>query len=347
MLHVGMDLSRTRLDIHVMDESGKTLEVSAFPPDRDGLRHLVKHVTSSFGSVPVVGVIESMNGARFVHDQLELAGWTVEIADARKVKGIAPLACKTDKIDSWLLAELSRRDLVPAIWLPGPAVRGTRELARWRLHLVHHRSALKSRIHSALMAFGHPCPVSDLFGTAGLALLGRLALPEPWAGDVKAALALIEVLDDQIDDLDSEIHRAVRTSPEMVLLMSIPGIGFILAYTIMSELGEISRFASAKKLCGYSGLCPRVYQSGGADHRGSLSKNRPRYLRWALIEAATTAARHPIYRDRYQRTAKRLGRQRGKKVARVELARTLAEVIWHVLHKNEPFAPVLAEARAA
>ncbi len=65
-------------------------------------------------------VIESMNGARFVHDTLELAGWDVEIADAQKVKGLAPLACKTDRIDAWVLAELSRRDLVPAIWLPDP-----------------------------------------------------------------------------------------------------------------------------------------------------------------------------------------------------------------------------------
>ena len=85
-----------------------------------------------------------MNGARFVHDQLELAGWQVEIADAQKVKGLAPLACKTDKIDAWVLAELSRRDLVPAIWLPTPTVRAERERARWRLHLVRHRTALKT-----------------------------------------------------------------------------------------------------------------------------------------------------------------------------------------------------------
>lgn len=71
-----------------------------------------------------------MNGARFVHDQLELAGWQVEIADAQKVKDLAPLACKIDKIDSWVLAELSRRDLVPAIWLPTPAVRAERERPR-------------------------------------------------------------------------------------------------------------------------------------------------------------------------------------------------------------------------
>ena len=116
---------------------------------------------------PVRAVIESMNGARFVHDTLELAGWEVEIADAQKVKGLAPLACKTDRIDAWVLAELSRRDLVPAIWLPDPAVRAERERARFRLHLVHHRVGLKNRIHATLIAFGDACPTSDLFGVTG------------------------------------------------------------------------------------------------------------------------------------------------------------------------------------
>ena len=128
MVHVGLDLSRTRLDVHVMDEAGAPLAVTTAAPDRGGLAVLADRV-GRFGG-PVYAAIESMNGARFVHDQLELAGWQVEIADAQKVKGLAPLACKTDKIDSWVLAELSRRDLVPAIWLPTPAVRAERERAR-------------------------------------------------------------------------------------------------------------------------------------------------------------------------------------------------------------------------
>ena len=89
-----------------------------------------------------------MNGARFVHDTLEERGWEVLIADAQKVKGLAPLACKTDKIDARVLAELSWRDLVPAIWLPDPSIRRERELARFRLHLVRHRTTLKNRIHA-------------------------------------------------------------------------------------------------------------------------------------------------------------------------------------------------------
>jgi transposase len=142
----------------------------------------------------VRAVIESMNGARFVHDTLELAGWEVDIADAQKVKGLAPLACKTDRIDAWVLAELSRRDLVPAIWLPTPEVRADRERTRLRLHLVHHRVELKNRIHSALIAFGHGCPVADLFGPAGRRLLAELEFPEPWASDVAACVELIDAI---------------------------------------------------------------------------------------------------------------------------------------------------------
>jgi transposase len=133
---------------------------------------------------PVSAAIESMNGARVVHDSLELMGWNVEIADAQTLKGLAPLACKTDKIDAWVLAELSRRDLVPAIWLPDPGIRAERERARFRLHLVRHRVMLKNRIHASLLAFGKPCPVSDLFGKSGRELLGRLGLPDPWTKNI-------------------------------------------------------------------------------------------------------------------------------------------------------------------
>jgi transposase len=231
------------------------------------------------------------------------------------------------------------RDLVPAIWLPTPGVRADRERARWRLHLVRHRTALKNRIHATLMAFGHPCPVSDLFGAAGRRLLEGLALPEPWAGDVTAALRLIEILDEEIDGCEAALRRAGADHRYVPLLMTAPGIGWVLGYTIAAEIGEISRFSTPTKLVGYTGLCPGVDQSGGHDRRRELAKNGPKYLRWALVEAATHAAQHPVYAARYQRTKTRLGRQRGASVARVDIARRLTEAIWHMLTANKPFAP--------
>ena len=194
-------------------------------------------------------------------------------------------------------------------------------------------------MHATLLAHGKPCPVSDLFGVSGRSFLERLQLPEPWAGTLVASLHLIDELDGEINGCEAELRRLGVSHRYVPLLMTVPGIGWVLAYTIAAELGDISRFPSPRKLSGYTGLCPRVYQSGESDRRGPLAKQGPRYLRWALVEAATHACTHPLYRDRYQRTKTRLGRQRGAKVAQVDLARRLAEAIWHMLTRDQPFAP--------
>ena len=335
MLYAGLDLSRQKLEVCVLNEEGRTVETLAVGPDADALHTLAARI-SRYGE-PVSAAIESMTGARFVHDQLELCGWEVDIADAVKAKGLAPLAAKTDKIDAHVLAELARRDLVPAIWLPDPSVRAERERARFRLHLVRHRTALKNRIHATLMSFGHRVPVSDLFGLRGRELLAGLELPEPWATTLERSIALVDELDGEIARCEEELRRLGADHPYVPLLMTIPGIRWILGYTIASEIGDISRFASPKKLAGYTGLCPRVYQSGGVNRRGALTKTGPKYLRWALIEAATQAIRDPRYGKQYQRTKRRLGKQRGSKIARIELAREISSAIWYMLTRQEPF----------
>jgi hypothetical protein len=135
-----LDLSRRRPDC-LLDEGGERVEVGETPPGR-------------------------RRGA--------LGG---RVADAQRVKGLAPLACKTDRIDAWVLAELSRRELVPAIWLPSLALRAERERARWRLFLVGQAQLADAARPRAAVAFGHTCPVSDVFGAKGRWLLGRLEFP--------------------------------------------------------------------------------------------------------------------------------------------------------------------------
>jgi transposase len=297
-LYVGLDLSRKRLDFDARLSGGELFERGAVAPDADGLAGLVRRL----GDAGVVLVIESMNGARFVHDRLELAGWEVRIADAVKAKGLAPLACKTDKIDAWVLAELARRDLVPEIWLPDPAVRAERERARFRLHLVRHRTALKNRVHAILIAHGIPNPSSDLFGAGGRRLLERLACRSPGGRQRPPAC-------------ERELRRLGADHPYVSRLITCPGVASILAFTIASQIGDIARFRTPTKLTGYTGLTPKVEQSGDSDRRGPLRKNGPNHPRWALVDAAHTASRHPLYQPIVERNRARHGRTRGSKLA--------------------------------
>ena len=198
-------------------------------------------------------------------------GWEVEIADALKVKGLAPLACKTDRIDAWVLAELSRRDLVPAIWLPDPTVRAERERARFRLHLARHRSSLKQRIHATLLTHGKPCPVTDLFGVRGRELLARLELPEPWAGDVEASLRLIDELDREIDACEAELRRLGADHRYVPLLTTSP----------------------ASPGCSPTRSRPRSATSPASPPRQARRLHRPLPPRLPVGRVATAAARSP------------------------------------------------------
>jgi transposase len=132
MLYAGLDLSRKRLDFHLLDGQGATVEVGVSPPDVDGLRVLTERVGRH--GAPIRAAIESMNGARFVHDPARaggLAGRDRRCAEGEGA-GAAGLQGRPDR-RAWVLAELARRELVPAIWLPDPRVRAERERARWRL----------------------------------------------------------------------------------------------------------------------------------------------------------------------------------------------------------------------
>jgi transposase len=277
-----------------------------------------------------------------VHPTRPQAHLPLDHQRTKELEADLPLELSTTLIQNPLrrpttLTRLHRKS--DTLWLPDPRVRAERERARWRLHLVRHRSSLKQRVHAVLLTHGKPCPVSDLFGVRGRQLLARLDLPEPWQGTIEASLRLIDELDREIGDCERELRRLGADHRYVPLLRTVPGISWVLAYTIAAELGDISRFPTPRKLAGYSGLCPRVYQSGERDLRGPLAKQGPRYLRWALVEAATHACTAPRYRDRYQQTKARIGKQRGAKVAQIDLARRLAEAIWHMLTRNEPFAP--------
>ena len=149
MEYVGIDWSYRRAAWCALSEAGEVVGEGAVAADEDGLARLVIK-----RGVEVRAVVEMMSGAIWVRDTLAAAGWEVQIAHARKVRDVAPLACKTDKVDARVLAELCRRDLVPELWVPSLADRELRERLRRRTHLVRMRASAMNRIFGLLTQWG-------------------------------------------------------------------------------------------------------------------------------------------------------------------------------------------------
>ena len=179
MEYVGIDWAYRRAAWCAVREGGVIVDEGFVPADADGLAKLV------LGRGPEVrACVEMMSGAIWVRDQLRTAGWEVEVADARKVKGLAPLACKTDKVDARVLAELSRRELVPAVWLPSLDDRELRERLKRRMHLVRMRTMARNRIHGVLTQWGLKLPVARLRGPDAVQVLEARGVPEVWRRSV-------------------------------------------------------------------------------------------------------------------------------------------------------------------
>jgi transposase len=330
--YLGIDWAYRRAAWCAKSEGGAIVDEGFVPADEDGLARLVLRLGPE-----VRACVEMMSGAVWVRDRLQAAGWEVEVADARKVKGLAPLACKTDKVDARVLAELCRRDLVPAVWLPSLDDRALRERLKRRMHLVRMRTMARNRIHGVLTQWGLKIPVTRLRQPDAMALLEARGVPEVWRRSVAEALAVIDWLDQRLAPLERELGPLARADPRVVLLETIPGIGPLLGLTIATEIGDIARFASARKLVGYAGLAPKIKQSGQSARTGPLSKAGSKALRWAAVEAAQQAWRetnpwHALYRD----VTKRQGKSNAGKAA---VARKVLIAAWHVLSREQPFKP--------
>jgi transposase len=332
MQYVGIDWAYRRAAWCVKQPDGTIAGEGFVPADEDGLARLVLELGPE-----VRACLEMMSGAVWVRDRLAAAGWQVEIADARKVKNVAPLACKTDRVDARVLAELCRRELVPALWIPSLEERALRERLKRRLHLVRLRTSAKNRIFGLLTQWGLRVSLERLRRADGLGLLEARGVPEVWRRSVSEALAVIDLLDERIAPLDRELGPLARADRRVELLRTIPGIGPVLGLTIATEIGEVSRFGSPRKLVGYAGLAPRVKQSGERSRSGELSKAGSRTLRFAAVEAAQGAWResnpwHRLYSDVKARTGK-------ANPAKTAVARKVLIASWHVLSREEPFKP--------
>src|SRR3954471_15820268 len=199
MQYVGIDWAYRRAAWCALGDGGAISGEGVVPADEDGLARLVLTLGPE-----VRACVEMMGGAVWVRDRLAAAGWDVEVAHARKVRDIAPLACKTDKVDARVLAELCRRDLVPALWIPSLDDRALRERLRRRMHLVRLRTSARNRIFGLLTQWG-AAPVAQA-APPRMELLAARGVEERWRRSIAEALAVIDLLDARIAPLDAELR---------------------------------------------------------------------------------------------------------------------------------------------
>ena len=251
--------------------------------------------------------------------------------------GIRQARAKTDRLDARTLARLLWGGELDAVWVPDQQTRVLRRRLARREQLVRARSRAKNEVHAVLMRClkGKP-PFSDLFGVKARKWLAELELPVEEAETVAGCLRHVEFLDREIAAVEALIAEQALESEEVRRLMTVPGVNVICAQTFLAAVGDIRRFPSSRKLVGYLGLDPRVYQSGQAPAKGGrISKRGSPQARWVLVEAAWSVVQQPGPLHAFY---ERIRARRGHAIAVVAVARKLAVLCWCLLSRAEDYA---------
>ena len=279
--------------------------------------------------------LEATTNAWYVHDLLEPIVGRVVVTHPPHIKLIAATMVKTDKRDTKTLAKLLAVNLVPAVWVPPVDVRDLRALIAHRRRLISQQTQSKNRLQSVLHRHHIVPPPGKLYHPDNQAWWLKLDLSPGDKLRVRQELIMLEQLDSLITETTAELHRLSLSAPwreQLPYLIQLPGIGVLTGMVILSAIGDVTRFPSAKKLVGYAGLGAKVHASGLSYRTGGITKQGRKELRAALVEAAWVAVRFDQrWKEQFERLARRIGRRK----AIVAIARKLLVVIWHVLtHKR-------------
>jgi transposase len=334
--YVGIDLHRRRSVIVRMTEAGERLESVRIVNDPQRLAEVLARA----GEAPEV-VLEATYGWYWAADLLAELGASVHLAHPLGVKAFEYRRVKTDERDAADLADLLRLGRLPEAWIAPPATRQVRELVRHRAKLVGLRSNLRCQIHAVLAGAGIAVPVSDLFGVAGLALLDRVGLPAASRARVNSGCRLLDQLDFEIDVFTRLATSQLRADPSFGAVQMLPGVGPVLGAILVAEIGDVHRFATAARLASWAGLTPKHHESDQHVHRGRITKQGSRLVRWAAVEAVQRApktSRVGLVRDR-------VAARRGRNIGVVAAARELVELAYYALRDGHVRA--LNRTRAA
>src|SRR4051794_755123 len=328
---IGLDVHREFAQVAVW-QSGVVTQAGRFATTPEGVRAFAE----GLGPADEVA-LEATGNTWAIATLLASRAGRVVVSNPAKTRAIAEAKVKTDKVDAEILSQLLAADYLPAVWRPDPATAALRRQVLRRAHIVRQRTRLKNQVHAILHRNLIPrCPAADLFGHKGRRWLAEQELPPD---ELAAATALLRQLDfhgEELRLIDTDLGKAALGRPEVLRLMTVPGIDATVALSIVAAVGDFTRFRTPEKLVAYLGLNPRVRQSGGqpASH-GRITKAGSAHARGMLVEAAWSASKAPgPLRAFYQRVAAR----RGMQVAVVAAARKLTVLCWHLIIKGEDYA---------
>jgi len=285
-------------------------------------------------------VLESSRTWSALYELLRNRVSSIKLAHPLRVKAIASARIKTDKIDSRILAELLSHDLIPEAHIRVGENREKQSVLRQRAFFVATRTRVKNRIH--VLVDHQPYQIrkivinlTDLFGKAGM----------DWLRNVKELSKNDRILLDQMLELLDNLNSLIEKTNKMIkeffnndnnaqLLETISGIGKFLAVLISTEIDDIERFTSAKKLASYTGLVPSTYASANITRHGRIIKQGNKWLRWAFVEAAKSAKKYNAqFNDYFNQISKR----KGINSATVALSRRIVTIAFSILHYQRPF----------
>jgi transposase len=323
---VGIDLHLHRSVIAALDEQGKQLGWVRIDNDP---KTLVAEVRKCGGrGCPVA--IEATYGWYWAVDALLAAKFDVHLAHPSGMKALRRRKrVKTDARDAYELAQLMRLGSLPEAYIAPKDLRELRELVRHRQQLVKLSTSLKAGARALLAKHNVKVAARQLEGQTAIAVMDSLNLPGTYATRLAAQRRLMMVLAEEIDATELDIATRLKDHPGYRRLLTIGGVGPVLAAVFVAEIGDVSRFTNAAALCCWAGITPRHYESDKTVRRGHISKEGNTLVRWAAVEAVQRNCEPAIMAVRDGIIARR-GKD-ARNTAKVAAGRVMLEAVYHVL----------------
>jgi transposase len=327
--YMAMDIHREYILVGAWNEEKEWI----LTPRRVSIERFPEWAKKNIGEGDIV-VLETTTNVWATYDIVAPLASRVLVANAAEVEEIAKARVKTDKEDIKKLLKLLVGGIVPEVWVPPMHVRELRAFISYRGRLVKTSAMIRNRLQSLLHKHNLKISETGLLDQAWWEAQKDISPLEKM--QIRQELSLLQEVEKLKLAVDEELQRqstSVLWGKPALQLMQLPGVGYIVAMTVLSAIGDISRFESAKKLVGYAGIGAGVHDSGKTHKDKKITKKERRELRWTMVEAAWRAVRmSPFWKAEYE---KYLSRLRKKNQAIVVIARKLLVAIWHVLSKEE------------